>query len=156
MISLTQSQIVRSLCLLLLLILAFHSVSCAADDQAVKQLAERTLVLLQRDEKLRAERKALDRKIDQILEKERIAANTARDAAAENNDGDKEGAIAANLRWQEVRIEMKTRLKELEPTIADLLAAEKALNEEKAALQTDALEASKRLPAKKQNRKLAN
>lgn len=155
MIRLTQSIIVGSFCFLLVVV-GLPSISWADEDQAIKQLAERTLVLLQRDENLRAHRKAFDNKIEQILEKERIAAQRARDAATGNNNGHTEDAIAANLRWQEVRIEMKTRLKELEPTLAELLAAEKALNEEKASLQTDALETSKRLRTKRQNRKLAN
>ena len=123
----------------------------AEDKQRVTNLAARATTFIARDDEVRVRRKALDAEVNGLLEKERVAAAEAQRASGVKPQSaeQKDEAKAANLRWQEARQQLKTRLKELEPRIAELTAAEEALSIDKAKLQEDARTESQKISPRK-------
>src|SRR5581483_11790143 len=123
----------------------------AADKDAITDLAERAQALMAREEKVRAKRKELDEVTNKILEKERLAAAEVQrlNGIGAPTKDQKGQAAAATQQWQEAREEMKEKLKELEPRVAELAAEEKALNADKAKLQAAAKEEADRLASEK-------
>jgi hypothetical protein len=123
-----------------------------AQKMEIRDLAARAESLLARDDEVKRQRKALDDEINKTLEEERAAAVEAQ--LAENvspqNEHTRRAATSANLRWREARRNMRIRLKELQPRIAEVTAAESLLSAEKAKLQEDArVEADKLSQEKK-------
>jgi len=149
-------NLVKILSLGCLLLIVIAETSCrpslaAGDKAAVTDLAEKAKDLLSRDEKVKAKRKEIDEEINKILEKERLAAAEVQrlNSISSPSADDKTRTAAATRQWQEAREEMKAKLKELEPRVAEVSAEEKAVSADKAKLQAAARDEFDRLAREK-------
>lgn len=139
-----------------LLLIAMAETSCrptlaAADKDAVTDLAAKGKEILAREEKIKARRRELDEEINQILEKERLAAEEVQrlNGISSPTPDEKSRAAAATQQWQGAREEMKAKLKKLEPCVAEVSAEEKAVIADMANLQAAAQTEADRLAREK-------
>ena len=118
-----------------------------ADKNVITDLAAKGEEILARHETVKTKRKQLDDEINTILEKERLASVEAvrLNSISAPTPDEKTRAAVATRQWQQAREEMKAKLKELEPRVAEVSAEEKALSADKAKLQAAAKAEADRL-----------